>query len=222
MVGKLKIDMTYDPSIISRAEMWGSIRLTYHDENQVIPLFHTREQLDLFVRWYISASPHIFAEPPIPLVEGESYSETSEKYVEDYENITNAIDDLAERRAFIAQEKIYTAYVKLQWSHRFAEGFSGPSEPIICIVRRGDVGEISFWMKNIHPYTQNSPNDTRWLKQSPWAYTFDLKDFVATTKRTIFDFLHEVQQNYISEESKTYADKLSIIALSLDHYPELD
>jgi hypothetical protein len=223
MVGKLKIDMTYDPSIISRAEMWGNIRFTYHDEKQVIPLFHTREQLDLFVRWYLSASPYIFAEPPVPFVEGKSYAETVLRYLYDIDDRQMATADPTESKAIKENDEIYKAYWRIGWANKFANGFDArPAEPILYLVRRGDIGEISFWAKNIHPYTQNSPKDARWLKQSPWAYTFDLKDFVATTKHTIFEFLDTVQQNYINEESKAYAYKLSIMALSLNHYPELD
>jgi hypothetical protein len=222
MTGKLKIDIIYyDPEIILAAEMWGSIRLSYHEENQIIPLFHTLQPLDRFVRWYLSASPHIFAEPPVPFVDGQSYSETVQNFLDEMYNIVWATTDPIQRKAFQEFDKIYTAYLKMETFHRFAEGFSVPEEPIIDIVRRGDVGEISFAVKVVHPYSQNSPTDMCWIQPSPWVYTFDLQDFVDTTKNTIFDFLHEVQQNYINDKSKVYADKLAILALSLNHYPQI-
>jgi hypothetical protein len=132
MVGKLKIDMTYDPSIISRAEMWGSIRLAYHAENQVIPLFHTQEQLDLFVRWYLSASPYIFEKPPVPFVEGKSYAETVNSYLEARHNRLMAAKDTNEFKAIRANDEISQAYWRIGWANKFANSFDARlAEPII-------------------------------------------------------------------------------------------
>ena len=72
MTGKLKIEMIYDSSTILGAEFWGKLRLTYYENTQEKTLYYTTTALDRFVRWYLSASPFIFEEPPIPFVEGKN------------------------------------------------------------------------------------------------------------------------------------------------------
>ena len=101
-------------------------------------------------------------------------------------------------------------------------GLGDPAEPTINVVRRGNYGEISFAHKDNSRYIRDTKYVKRWIKSGPWACLFDLEDFVSETKDTIFSLLDDVQRNHINGQSKAYAEKLSIMALSLNVYPKLD